>query len=77
MTWIDFQEDERIVHFEGNFRSRGSASVMQLTVFTSLCGGPPTTQYGQFGRDGGADILFSMTGHLIGVLDKVVTFWMQ
>ena len=69
MTKIFFKEDETLIHIKGVMQKTWQY-ISQLTLFTSVAGGPPKTRGGPFGRGGSDDVPFSLTGDIRGIFGR-------
>ena len=67
-TKIFFKEDETLIHIKGLIQKTWQY-ISQLTLFTSVAGGPPKTR-GPFGRGGSDDVPFSLTGDIRGIFGR-------
>ena len=67
---IVFKENEILVHVEGLVQKRWEY-ISQLTLFTSVDGGPPKLRGGPFGRgNDSTDLSFSLTGEIRGFFGR-------
>ena len=72
MRTIVFKEGERLVHIEGTAQKTWQY-ISQLTLFTSVNGGPPKLRGGPFGNNGDTnnpDVPFSLTGEVRGIYGR-------
>jgi hypothetical protein len=69
MSKIVFKEGEKLVHVEGLVQIKWRF-ISQLSLFTSINGGPPKLQGKPFGRGGTGDIPFSLTGDIRGIFGR-------
>ena len=67
---IVFKEGERLVQVEGSVQKTWQY-ISQLTLFTSVNGGPPKLRGGPFGNRGdNPDVPFSLTGDIRGIFGR-------
>ena len=76
MNKIVFKEGETLIHIEGMIQNTWHY-ISQLTLFTSINGGPPKLRGRPFGNGGNSYIPFSLTGDVRGILDELAMFWIQ
>ena len=69
MSKIVFKEGETLVHVEGLIQIKWRY-ISQLSLFTSLNGGPPKLRGKPFGRGSTDDIPFSLTGDVRGIFGR-------
>lgn len=69
MSKIVLKEGEILVHVEGLVQIKWRF-ISQLSLFTSLNGGPPKLRGKPFGRGGTDDIPFSLTGDIRGIFGR-------
>ena len=69
MSKIVLKEGEILIHIEGMIQKTWHF-ISQLTLFTSINGGPPKLRGGPFGRGGTSDTPFSLTGDVRGIFGR-------
>ena len=70
MRTLVFKEDERLVRIEGTVQKTWQY-ISQLTLFTSVNGGPPKLRGGPFGNNGdNPDVPFSLASDIRGIFGR-------
>ena len=69
MSKIILKESKILVHIKGLIQKWWNY-ISQLTLFTSIDGGPPICRGGPFGRGDTSDLPFSLTGDVRGIYEQ-------